>query len=261
MFSGLCTCHSCGLLRSDLICVVCELWFCEQHILHCVQCSQSVCYDCYLDDSCCLVRPWGEKIELHMREFYQNKLFDLPSLANLLSLNLYGTLNGSIWIEIRKKAAARSVTYFIENQLLPQQKCYGGEVLFAECLPTRVLDDSFVSYLKMIGLHNARFFALILQHSLQREAIIEILEEFIRENEHILEALIWKAVMHLSGRQLFKILEKKNFLDFKKHKNRAKCANHLDAFRWIEASGGVDVLASRKVVSWTKLVCFTHNFF
>ena len=68
-------CVSC-FVGTDLFCVACRKWFCESHCRHCVQCEQPVCKECYLSDLCCLVRPWKEKTEHHLKNFYENKLFD-----------------------------------------------------------------------------------------------------------------------------------------------------------------------------------------
>ena len=71
VFQACCCCGS----DTDLCCTSCEKWFCALHMKDCVQCQQPVCeQQCYIDDLCCLVRPWGEKTERHLRDFYENKL-------------------------------------------------------------------------------------------------------------------------------------------------------------------------------------------
>ena len=59
---------------TDCFCVYCEKPICQDHSFVCVQCEQSVCQECYEEDFCCIVRPWGEKTELHFSKFYQNEL-------------------------------------------------------------------------------------------------------------------------------------------------------------------------------------------
>ena len=73
-----------------------------------VQCKQVLCEECYKEDLCCLVRPWGEKIERHLKDFYQNKLVDGEGMSSFNHNLKYGN-------EYRMDAVKRTIEYYIGN--------------------------------------------------------------------------------------------------------------------------------------------------
>ena len=108
-------CNVCGT-PTDLFCVSCDGWFCSSHMDCCVQCDQPVCEECYKEDICCFVRPWGEKTELHLKSFYENKIVDSKGMATL-SVYVRGRSNGdeSKWNNVRRDVLKRSVKHFVDD--------------------------------------------------------------------------------------------------------------------------------------------------
>ena len=104
--------------KTDLFCVSCKKWFCWRHMKECVQCEQPVCKECYVEDLCSLVRPWGEKTEEHLKTFYENKLVDVGgmdvTIGFLVSNNDEEEREAKSNI-IRKDVMKKSVELYVGN--------------------------------------------------------------------------------------------------------------------------------------------------
>ena len=100
-------CEFCNI-RCELICVCCEVLVCDDCCVFCVQCEQPVCEGCYEEDLCCLVRPWGEKTEKFLKDYYHNKYVD-GELSYFLGNDLkYG-------VEHRNQAIKSAIAHFVDN--------------------------------------------------------------------------------------------------------------------------------------------------
>ena len=108
-------CQRCPYRITDIACVVCDVWLCEGCLKQCVQCEQQVCSDCYKEDSCCLVRPYGDKTARHLKDFYENIVFDGDEIIAIENLIFQGRMKRSNLNEIRKEVLTRSVLRFVEN--------------------------------------------------------------------------------------------------------------------------------------------------
>ena len=88
-----------------------------------------------------------------------------------------------------------------------------------------------------------QLFALILVHSNQRELILSLVEDMLRETEDLLFHVLGYAVTEKEGNALFCLLKKKNLLDFELYSISINggAVNHVEALKWME-SNGVDIM-------------------
>ena len=108
-------CLSCDF-KTDLFCVSCKNWFCEEHLNHCVVCEEAVCDNCYLEDLCCLTRPFGGKSKRHLKDLYQScNVLDVD-VNVACCLNYYAPPERLEWAApLRKKAVERAVKYYVDE--------------------------------------------------------------------------------------------------------------------------------------------------
>ena len=228
-------CDICGFL-TDSFCVSCEQWICLKHIQTCVQCRQLVCSECYQQDKCCLVRPWGEKQERHLRNFYQNKLVDRYGISLVARIAHY---EGN---EHRKDALKRSIAEFVANfdadafmffergtarDFFPAITKYVGKE------ETRLIFIAFMNNLLKRGRSGLTYTFL---NSSLREELLSVMDESIRSNKNMQSALNEYA---LESKELFRSLKDRGLLNFEKDKFHT--IHHLDALKYMEGNG-IDVL-------------------
>ena len=102
--------------KCDVFCVSCGLWFCGRCLRWCVQCEQPACENCcFLEELCCLQRPWRVKIESHLKDFYEKKIVK-PEEMEMVDefINLSGGETEPL-NEHRKKVVERSVLRFVQK--------------------------------------------------------------------------------------------------------------------------------------------------
>ena len=230
-------CVSC-LCVTDLVCVSCENWFCSIHLNVCVQCQQPVCKECYLNDLCCLVRPWGEKTQLHLRGFYENNVLLLSDVLPLSRRKLF-------FSQEREDACLKCLEKVFDEMdatAFRDRGMFGGERIIASYFPRigpLLKKEGFVGFLKALALENADLFASLLFHSQDRGEVIEVVKCFLTVNDNVMEAVARCAVAN-SGKKgvaLFRCLNGVCLLDFQKLQKSIKHVNHIEAFKWLEANG------------------------
>ena len=230
----------CGIL-TDLICVSCEEWFCREHQRVCVLCEQPVCEDCYKTDLCCLVRPWGEKEERHLRDFYQNKLVDGEGMYYLDYKVKYGN-------EYRMEAVKRSIEYYVDNfDASSLTRCKGEFVRdyfpnitkYVENKETRL---KYITFMEGVFRIESYGFSQIFLNNDVREDLLTVMDESIRSNKEMQIGLILYA---LKSKELFDSLKNRKLLDWNLVSNEYAIIQHVDATKWIEQNG-VDILKNEK---------------
>ena len=240
--------------KTDVFCVSCKKWFCSDHIQDCVQCEQPVCKECLLGDLCCLVRPRGKKTEEHLKKFYENKLVDAEGMNVLAEhMVLYDDeeVRETKCKEIRKDVMKRSVEFFVDNFDVSFARKMIFEDIFAKVFPriTKYIENEekrlkFVDFMKNIAESNSRFFAKVLFYSDDRDELISMTEELIREDGDVLMDMI-KSSLRENGKPLFDGLKNRGLLDLcSKSELTYKedyAVGHIDGMKWIE-SNGIDVV-------------------
>ena len=188
----------------DCFCVSCQKFFCERCLKYCVQCEQPVCEECYKQDLCCLVRPWGEKTEDHLRNFYQNKLIDKDGMTVLRGVSCEGN-------EHRNEAVKRSIAHFVDNfdasSLLSCKVEFVRE--FFPSITKYVENDEtrlrFVAFMEELFLSVALFASAFMSNT-AREYLFLVMDESIRSNKRMQGRLIYHAMI---SKELFDSMEKK----------------------------------------------------
>ena len=235
---------------SDLMCVVCDKFFCERHIRCCVSCHEAVCAICYKKDQCCQVKRGKTREQL--LKFYRNKRFHGMSFYqaadmehDLLMLNEPRPR----WCDIRENVARASYAYYAQNfdlSFLGDGELCGGDSVFANCFPPlkRLLEqekERLVCFVRGLCEESEYFFARVAAVSDVSEELVEMVEDQLRGNVYALNALVMYAVLLPEAQPLFRALERRGLLDFNQSRASINCAGHVDALRWIE-SQGIDVL-------------------
>ena len=222
--------------ETDLICVSCDKWFCSWDIKECVQCEQVVCKECYEQDLCCLVKPWGEKEERHLKDFYRNKL--VGEGMNSFNDNVkYGK-------EYRMEAVKRTIEHYVDT--------FNASFL-RRCKPVFVRDyfpriekyveneemrREFVAFMESLWRQRFTVFVYVFLKDEGREDLFIVLTESIRSNEKKQSDLVFYA---MESKELFHSLKKRKLLDWNLLGNKYFIIKHVDALKWIEQNG-IDVV-------------------
>lgn len=237
--------------KTDLRCVSCECYcFCEAHMNYCVQCKQAVCKECYKTDRCCLVRPWGEKEEQHLKKVYQNKLADVGDGGILVlekQLNFGRLARKSKWTDLRQDYFDWSFLYYFE-QLNPY--AFPRNIsLTSRCIPriskyfkneeTRL---KYFKFLEAVAMTHELIFCQIVVYSEDRDQIIAMMIDIIRESLRKL-MILWS--LRTFGEPLFECLKKRDLLDWDLIKGETASIGHVQGLKWIE-SNAMDVANNRE---------------
>ena len=231
---------ACDRSGCGLFCVSCKKWFCSQHMKDCVQCQQVVCKECYLNDLCCLVRPWGETTEEHLKKFYENKLVvgkGMDVVAGYIVRNAGEEVRRQNLSKIRKDVFARSVLYFVDNfdesfafsvQLHSQEqisKLFPRISRYIENEETRL---KFVDFMKKVAESRKWLFAYILAYFEDRDDLITMTEELIRNDEVCLIDLI-ETSLREHFKSCFDCLKYRGLLDWSKVEQKDSLfVEHID---------------------------------
>ena len=203
--------------RTDVCCVVCDNWFCIACLAFCVQCEQPVCKQCYANELCCLVRPWGEKTEEHLRNFYENKLVNgegMGILDSLIDHTSYGSKVPNL-NDLRMEVLRRSVLHHVDNFDAEQLPCSS---LVAKCFPriskylkNEETDQKFATFIELM---DWRLLETLLVFSEDREEIYELADEMrsLVEGSDELMKLIGRSFSR-EGKPLFLFLQRCDILD------------------------------------------------
>ena len=229
---------------TDLFCVCCEEWRCEEHVTHCSECELPVCNACHTIDRCCFVRP-EKKIEKHMNEFYKEKLVDGGGLFVCALQSEQGKHNGSKWNELRKKVVERSVMRFVDDFDASFASHLRWNPYFVpKCFPRiedYVKDEEtqlkFLDFLREISQTSYVLFTDIIVYSEDREQLLSMTEDFIRNDFRVLEAL-FKRSMEYEEKKLFESLKERGLIHAQGHRCYfLREIGHIEAFLWLEAKG------------------------
>ena len=109
---------------TDVACVSCDRFGCPVHLQFCIECDQPVCHECYLSDLCCLVRPWGEKTERQLRNFYENTVVNVEDFYTFT--NLFKPAPRSC-CSFRTEVARKSFCYFVDNFDETQMRAFNSK--------------------------------------------------------------------------------------------------------------------------------------
>ena len=230
----------CGNI-TDLICVSCDKWFCDVCLSTCVQCEQLVCEECYKQDLCCLARPWGDKTERHLRDFYQNKLVVGDGMY-------YSNDNVKYGKDYRMEAVKRTIEHYVDTfNASSLSRC--GREFVGDYFPniTKYVENEmrlkFVSFLSELFRLNCDVFISIFLNNDVREDLLTVMDESIRSNKKMQSYLIQHM---MESKELFDSLKKRKLLDWNLVRHKYfPTVNHIDAMKWIEQNG-VDVLNNEK---------------
>ena len=237
-------------IGTDLFCVWCKKWFCFWHLKHCVQCEQPVCEDCYLNEFCCLVRPWGKTTEEHLEKFYENKLVHTKEMNAVATLHAKYQKNGSNYCELRVDAMKRSVAFYVESfdKSLALYKTNTCKLLIAKVFPkiSKYVENEetrlkFVDFMKNIAESSFWLFANILAYSQDRDELISIFdhEELTRGDRRMLTVIIDMSLRD-DGKSLFDCLKNRELLDWSKVEltdGDQYVVQHIEGMMWIESNG------------------------
>lgn len=230
--------------KTDLGCVSCSKWFCEYCMSHCVQCQQHVCSLCYKEDMCCLIRPWGEKTERHLRDLYQNKLIDVTGTSMLHFLVSFKNKE-TRWNDIRKEVFERSILYFVER--FDASNFQNASHLAAKYFPriSKYVENEearwkFLFFMEELCLKKRLLCAEILLYSKDREQLLSLLHDFIQTSASVRSVFIRRS-LEREGEPLFDCLKRGGLLDWDTVKDQGFRPNHAEGMKWIE-SNGIDVL-------------------
>ena len=243
---------------SDVFCLSCQEWYCSHHLRYCIQCRQeAVCFSCYKEDKCCLVRPWGEKEKKHLCNFYSHKFVDdegMVAVARLRKNSLSESGN-----ELRKEVFKRSLLRFVDNfdssfvvrenvfEMYPRFNAREVAILddfVARCFPriSKYVEEKktrlkFLDFMDEIISADYALFGKILVYSEDRDQLISLLEQSIRENGNA-----WTNIVDLSlranGKALFHCLKNRGLLSWERVKDSQNPhVHHIDAIKWVESNG------------------------
>ena len=228
MFVEFQRCTGCTLL-TDLCCSNCSQFLCANHSKRCCCCCQIVCLECGREDECC-EQP-RNKTEKHLSDFYDGKIVNTHGFYVLYTLNM---TNDGYATRLRQQVAARSVAYLIsrdtnfsEEEVLEMES---GRFEIASNIPGECSVDQIYQFLLSIA--STKLFSLILLFCEKREKLLLMLERFLREDDDVLISVINCSVSYPMGKELFRLLKKHGFLEFRKLGNCA--ASHTEALKWIE---------------------------
>ena len=232
--------------RSDITCAVCNVFYCEACLDHCVQCEQPCCCLCYKNDSCCLIRPWGEKVELFVADFYAEKFADQIGMSWIDLLVKDGEPTGSKWNEIRKQVLRDSVKHFVLENRPKELACCE---LVAECFPRiqSFVEDERLRLRLVQFLENLdeRLFVLILVHSEDRAVLLSLLEDYIAQK---VDPSLWftEHIWRAKGKALFVCLKHLGLLHRSvADRNKTYVIEHVEGFKWWEEHG-IDVVKDKE---------------
>ena len=221
----------------DLICVSCDKWFCDDCLSSCVQCEQLVCEECYKQDLCCLVRPWGEKTECHLRDFYQNKLVDGKGMYLFNDNVKYGN-------EYRMEAVKRTIDCYVDSFDASSLSACKPEFVrdyfpnITKDIAEEEISLKFLGFIEETFRSNRYVFACIFLNNEVREDLLTVMDESIRSNEEMQSDLIYLA---LKSKELFGSLKNRKLLDWNLVRSKHYAIKHIDALKWVEENG-VDVV-------------------
>ena len=249
---------------TDMKCVVCDRWFCENCCFVCVQCEQVVCKSCYQQDECC-TSP-GKTTE-NFKQFYENKFIESDGVVRI-TVFLRGHDSHNVF---RRDVLRRSVGRFLSE----------GE---------------FMTKLPFAFVVIAKNFPLIAHLSEYKDDVSELVEELIENNIDLASAVLvfsddrdqflsivlksddlWKKVSQKGwfwsyvmgtkeGEDIFIRLQQEDLLDashiplFLKSTTDAVFSHavpilHLKGFKWYEQNG-LDVLNNKRhFVTFVSLKC------
>ena len=220
--------------KTDVFCVSCYKWFCGVHMKFCVQCEQPVCEECYIEDKCCLVRPWGEKTEQHLRNFYQNKLIDKDGMTVLRGVSCEGN-------EHRNEAVKRSIAHFVDN--FDASSLLSCKLEFVDDLFPRITKyvenkedcSRMVAFMEHLLEGEGRFFGSPFQNNDVREEMFIVMDRSIRDqsSKWMQRTLIYYA---MQSKELFDSMKNKGLLDWNLVYEEYDIG-HLGACKWIEENG------------------------
>ena len=233
-------CERCDSI-TDMVCVCCDKLFCLGHMEDCVQCQQSVCEECYEEDLCCLVRPWGEKAEKRLKMFYENKFVDMYGMR-CMSEQSIGKGYGK---EHRMEAIKRSITRFVDK-FDAFSFIYCKAALVRDFFPritkyveTEKLRVKFVAFMKQLSMDHPSAFYLAFSNDDLREELLSVMDQLIRSDFNGTRSQL--IVDSMQSKELFKSLRNRGLLDWNLVGARQQCIiTHIDALKWIEQNG-IDV--------------------
>ena len=264
-------CHTCSTFRSrnreynqimaeeqrftDIVCVVCCLWFCEGHLVHCVQCQQAVCEKCFENDECCS-KPRGKTME-HLRTFYENKVVGGTGLNDLQNA-LFRTESTLQVTRFREDVIGSSLHYFIDSY---DSSCLDGVGLetfavIAKCFPwskEKDMIEKTAAFLEFVLTTRPWLFCLIWYHSEDPDWVLSMMSNCFDRYEELWIFLVINSVSSEIGGKAFQCLRNRDFLcwdKFIENNGREKCAN-LEALKWIEMNGVNVTMGSRYWDFWS----------
>ena len=251
MFVEFVKCFSCDNL-TDLLCIVCQKWYCELHVRHCVQCEGASCIECFKEDKCCLVRPYG-KTQQHLEEFYKDKFVDGGhSLFVLDEIDMWCEILDFPRHEARDLAAKRSVERFVDNfdadvffredrtLLIPKhfppiERYKNQKEQLVEFLRNILMSDIFPSIL-MLSEDRSELLALVFDEISQSQEIKKYLSIQSATNEEgkFSSLSLLSMTSSIEGAKLFSCLKEKNLLDIS-YFEESCLVYHLEAYQWLES--------------------------
>ena len=227
-------CEFCQTI-TDLFCVGCEKKICVNHFDVCVQCEQPVCKECYKEDLCCLARPWGEKIELHLKEFYQNKLIAKLSLP---LCNVFGK-------KYREAALKRTIAYRVDCfEVSCFVWCNTDYVRYHFPCITKYVENEesrskFVAFMEDMFVQDSRTFCFTFLNENVREELLSVMDESFKANREMLAELIYHA---MDSKELFASMKNRGLLHWNLvDEYSLYIPSHFDALFWIQENG-IDVV-------------------
>ena len=230
----------CGVCRSlsFVFCVWCQKRVCRNCSRVCVQCEQECCKECYLEDLCCLVRPWGEKSENCYKELFHNKLID-PSCALVITTTVRYDEN-----EHLRKALERSVVHYVDTFDAVSLCSFRLDIVrdFFPTSITKYVENEetrlkFIKFMEALFRKNSRVFTHVFANKKVKDELFSVMDKTIRSNEIIRGMLIVLSLESAELADLFESLKSRGLLDWNLMSYRRAIVVNLNAMKWIEENG------------------------
>ena len=183
---------------TDIHCVVCKKWFCEQLLIHCIICEEAACQSCWYEERCCL-QERGTTAK-HLRAFYEDKTIGVKGFGivgeQYALIDERKDQGSMLSLEIRVEAGSRSITSLLDQNRerwkvfmkMVSANIYAPSFV-GRCFPavTSSNKKSILHFMRVLsefeGVDEKSLFSFVMIYSKDKESILDLVTGILRDNE------------------------------------------------------------------------------